>query len=256
MFFFLSKVLAFLAMPLTIIILLIVIGFVVKKQPVKRFFMSTGIATLLFFTNPWIYSQVLAWWETPPINYVDLQETYQVGVVLTGMLSLDALPEDRIHFNHSSDRIHHAIELYQRGVIEKILISGGAGTITKPIKKEAPRLRNFAISCGVKQEDIWVEDVSRNTFENAKYSKYFLDSAFTTMPKIVLITSAFHMRRSSACFSKQEVNHLPFPTGYQTHPRRGTPDEWIIPSTEALRWWHVLFKEWLGIAAYKTAGYI
>jgi uncharacterized SAM-binding protein YcdF (DUF218 family) len=83
-----------------------------------------------------------------------------------------------------------------------------------------------------------------------------LDSLGVKADDCLLITSAFHMRRSLACYRKADLNIEPFTTDFYSHPRYFYPDGLFIPSIDAMMLWHKLFKEWLGLAAYKVAGYI
>ncbi|MEQ9299862.1 MAG: YdcF family protein [Cyclobacteriaceae bacterium] len=256
MFFALSKLLTFLIMPLSWIILLSAASFIIKHERTKSILRRLAFGLLIFFTNPLIVSGLLGWWEVRPVPYQEIKKTYEVGVVLTGMADLERLPDDRLHFNESVDRINHTIELYKKGYIQKILISGGSGSVLKPELKEAPRLKEYAIKAGIPTEDIFIEPLSRNTNENASFSKSFLDENGFSGSTIVLVTSAFHMRRASACFEKQNVSYVPFSTGYKTRPLDWTPDQVFIPSLGAMSIWHLLIREWVGMVAYKLAGYI
>lgn len=256
MFFALSKLLTFLIMPLSWIILLTAASFIIKQQRAKSILRKLIFGMLLFFTNPLIVSGLLGWWEVPPVPYREIKETYEVGVVLTGMADLEGVPDDRLHFNQSVDRINHTIELYKKGYIRKILISGGSGSLLKPDLKEAPRLKAYAVNSGVSRDDIFVEPDSRNTYENASLSKAFLQEHGFADDTLLLISSAFHMKRASACFESQGLSHVPFSTGYKTRPLDWTPDQTFIPSLDAMAVWHLLIREWVGMLAYKFAGYI
>jgi uncharacterized SAM-binding protein YcdF (DUF218 family) len=83
-----------------------------------------------------------------------------------------------------------------------------------------------------------------------------LDSLQFRPGDCLLITSAFHMRRSLACYRKANLDIEPFSTDFYAHPRFFYLDGLLIPTIDAVLLWHKLFKEWLGIIAYKVAGYI
>ena len=106
---------------------------------------------------------------------------------------------------------------------------------------------------GVPADDLILDNQSRNTYESAVNVKRVLPE---TDEKNLLITSAFHMRRSKACFAKAEIPVDLFSTDFYTHPRNFTPGALFIPKAEAIHIWQKLFKEWTGMAAYKMAGYI
>jgi uncharacterized SAM-binding protein YcdF (DUF218 family) len=109
---------------------------------------------------------------------------------------------------------------------------------------------------GVPEEDILLETEARNTYENALLAGEIIRKKFPQAP-VLLITSAFHMRRASACFKKQGLLFDTFPGDYYSRGRRkyGLTD-FLLPQQEALLLWSKLFKEWMGMVAYKMAGYI
>ena len=83
-----------------------------------------------------------------------------------------------------------------------------------------------------------------------------LDSLHYSAADCFLITSAFHMRRSLACYRKVGLAIQPFTTDFYAHKPRYTPDAFLIPSVDAIGNWQKLIKEWIGLIAYKMAGYI
>ncbi len=112
------------------------------------------------------------------------------------------------------------------------------------------------IMMGVADQDILVENESRNTHESAVNIKPTLASLQYDADDCLLITSAFHMRRSLACFRKEGLIIAPFSTDFYAHPRFFYPDVLFIPNLDAMVLWQKLIKEWVGIIAYKLVGYI
>jgi uncharacterized SAM-binding protein YcdF (DUF218 family) len=72
----------------------------------------------------------------------------------------------------------------------------------------------------------------------------------------LLVTSAFHMRRSLACYHHAGLYPDEFSTDFYSHEREFYPDSILIPQLNALIVWHKLMREWVGFIAYKLAGYI
>jgi uncharacterized SAM-binding protein YcdF (DUF218 family) len=148
------------------------------------------------------------------------------------------------------------VQLYKLALIRKILISGGSGKLTEEDEPEADKFKKAMIMMGIPEDDILIENKTRNTYESAVEVKKMLDSLQIKAEDCLLITSAFHMRRSLACYRKAGLDIEPFSTDFYAHPRFFYPDGLLIPSIDAIMLWHKLFKEWLGLAAYKIAGYI
>jgi len=178
-----------------------------------------------------------------------------VGIVLSGIVKKEKLPHDRVYFAEGADRVTHAIQLYKAGKIQKIIITGGTGSLSQSQISEAPQLREVFLMCDVPAEDIIIEGKSRNTRENALAVAEILKDQFQGYDHL-LITSAFHMRRSIACFEKLGIHTTGFSTDFKTgdYPPKFT--SYFIPEAGAIFKWHLLVKELLGMAAYKIAGYI
>ncbi|MEO9967725.1 MAG: YdcF family protein [Reichenbachiella sp.] len=254
MFFVLSKIVYWLVMPISLIVWVGLASTLVKSVKLKKILRRTTIGFFLFFTNPMISTLIINAWEPAYERYDEIEDTYQYGIVLSGITNPNRPPFDRIQFNKGADRIVHAIDLYKRGIVKKLIITGGSGVLTFDGKKESHQLMNFAIQSGVPSDDIILEDQARNTHENALYSSRLISSH--DPGRILVITSAFHMYRAQGCFEKLVLEVDTFPTDHYGRELFFTPDDILIPSLYALNIWTILTKEWLGILAYKMNGYI
>lgn len=216
----------------------------------------TGIILLVFFTNPFLSNLALLAWE-PEFKPFDEIENHEIGIVLTGVTNLSKTAYDRTFFNKGADRITHALQLYQMGKIKKILITGGQGLNPVNPQSEAELLQRFLIMTGMPEEDIWIEDQSKNTAQNAQFTKDFLEKkGINTNQEFILITSAFHMFRSKGCFDKVGLKTESFPTDYYSHDVKYDIPSLIFPDSNSIQYWTKLFKEWLGIIVYKLVGYM
>jgi uncharacterized SAM-binding protein YcdF (DUF218 family) len=222
----------------------------------KRSFLVVALFLSYTFTNMYLADRLMYWWEDPVSSFEDLNQ-YELGVVLTGLALTDRQPADRVYFARGADRITLAHRLYTDGIIKKILVTGGTGRINDEfVYPEANALYMYLRQVGVPDEDIILETEARNTYENAVFAAEIIQNRFREKP-VLLITSAFHMRRARACFEKQELEFDTFAGDFYARGRRkyGLSD-FVVPQQEALMLWTKLFKEWIGMIAYKAAGYI
>jgi len=254
MFFVLSKTVSFMAMPLVLICILLGLSVILKNVKWKKRLLLTGLSFLLFFSNDFIANEAMLMWEIPPTPYNQMTKKYDYGILLTGVTSNDLLPDDRVYFSRGADRVVQTINLYKRGIINTIVISGGTGRLFTEARREADDLFKAMVMMGVDSSAMIIENESRNTYESAENLKRIIGS--DANKSILLITSAFHMRRSKACFDKTGMEVEVFTTDFYTHPRYFSPDVLLVPKVEAINIWHKLFKEWAGMAAYWAAGYI
>jgi len=255
MFFVLSKVLYYFVMPFTIISALFLFSAFVKKSTLKKKSFIIGLVLMLFFSNEFIVNEMILLWEVPVTPMKEVTKTYAWGIILTGVTKHEVGPSDRIYFQSGADRVTHTLQLYRMGKVRKILVSGGSGNILDPQRKEAEEIAEALRLMGVPNEDIGTESESRNTHESAVAVKKILQGK-TTPAECILITSAYHMRRSSACFKKAGWPADCFSVDFISHRRTFTPDVFLIPKAGSLITWQTLIKEWTGMIAYKVAGYI
>jgi uncharacterized SAM-binding protein YcdF (DUF218 family) len=256
MFFYLSQFLSFLAMPLTIVLILLMAGFWLRKKKIGNKLMLGGIILMLLFSNQFMANLAMKAWE-PDFKAFETLPEYEVGIVLTGVTNLNKTAYDRTFFNKGADRATHAVQLYKLGKIKTILITGGQGLNPANPNTEAKLLRDFMVMAGVSKEDILVEAEAKNTRENALFSKEVLvQEGFNLDQRFLLITSAFHMPRSKGCFDKAEVLTDTFPVDYYSEDVRFSIPMLLQPDPYSIFMWHKLFKEWIGITVYWVVGYI
>ena len=128
-----------------------------------------------------------------------------------------------------ANRLLTAVRL-QRKLHVPILLSGGQ--VYSDTGAEAKIASRILISLGVSPEDILVETRSINTTQNAKFSAEILREHGFHRP--ILVTSAFHMKRSVLNFEKQGIEVVPYPTDYQVSHHPVFHYTKLRPQTEAL----------------------
>jgi len=254
MFFILSKILFYLLTPATWIFASLVGGLVTKKEQRRKRLVLLSLVLFFVFGNHFLANLCFMAWEPTPIALHDVGR-YEVGIVLTGVIHSDKTTRDRVFFNKGADRVLHTIQLYKLGKLSKILITGGSGRVIGEKVSEAIELKKVFLYCGVPEKDLIIEPLSRNTRENALFSKYVLDSLGLSNRPLLLITSAFHMPRSKGCFDKVGLKTDTFPVDYYSGKTTLTPDGWLIPTEKSFSLWHILIHEWLGYFMYLLVGY-
>jgi len=249
MFFFISKTLTFLLMPLTWILIAALIALLSKQ----KFWKYLTFFLILFFSNPFLAHQAMEFWQTPPKTIQTLAK-YKIGIVLTGV-TMEYEPKDRVYFNKGADRIWHTYLLYKEKKIEKILITGAYSK--KETESESSKLQTFLLEVGVPKEDIWIENRAVNTYQNAIFSKELLDKKNLSLEKHLLISSAFHLPRAIACFQKAGLTVESFSTDFYTEkPYHLSFRKALFPSVQALSQWNTLSKEIFGYMVYAVLGYL
>lgn len=124
--------------------------------------------------------------------------------------------------NQHADRLVHAAALYRANKAPVILVSGGA---LRGGEHEAGQMRDILRIMGVPDQAILLEKQSLNTYDNAVFSAQLLRER--GMQRVLLVTSAFHMRRAERLFLAQGLDVIPAPTDFQRLVTPGVLPRWL-----------------------------
>lgn len=259
MFYFLSKVLFYILMPLSLIIILLVWAMVCKNAKRKKKLLISILVMIFVFGNDFLVNEGFLLWEVPATSPETIVETYDVGIILTGgMISNKEGSTQEIFVDKTADRFIQPLRLYKQGKIKKILITGGNTDLTiirNDVSDENLKTAQLLEELGVKKSDLILETKARNTRENAIYTVKILQKNPQLGTKYLLFTSAFHQRRSIGCFEKAGLTVTPFSTAFRSKARTFTFSSLVIPSEAGLNDGYLLVHEILGYCVYKVLGY-
>lgn len=253
MFFIASKLLVFLISPLVWIVILLIYALFSKFPNRKRKSLVSAFLLLIFFSNSFIFDEYSRLWEVPATAYKNLK-MYNAGIVLGGMSVYDSQME-RAQFFRGADRLIQAVELYKKGIIKKIIFTGGSGRLLHPEMKEGNYINRYLLIMGIPEKDFIIESESQNTYENAINTKQLLEDK-NIKGDFLLITSSMHMRRSIACFRKAGLDTEHYSTDRYAGSRKYEADHLFIPEPSVLYDWTKLIHEMVGFVSYKIAGYL
>jgi uncharacterized SAM-binding protein YcdF (DUF218 family) len=252
MFFLLSKVLNWFVYPLSLLFLGLVAILVFYHRRYTRWGLAF-VLLLLYSTSTMLTVKPLMRWLEGPRPPPELHQHYDVAIVLTGMVALRRSRPGHLEFNEHVERILEGIRLVKRGAADKLLIVGGSGSLFNRRLSEARVLRTFALESGLRDEQVLVEEVSRNTYESAVNATQIIRAG--NYRQLVLITSATHMYRAVAAFHKQGLFPQPYPVDFQTNGGDISLYD-FIPSVQALDVMTDVVHEVIGLVMYRLQGYI
>ncbi|PMD96942.1 hypothetical protein BWI97_09665 [Siphonobacter sp. BAB-5405] len=252
MFFLLSKILFYLLMPITFLVYGLVIAAFSKSPRRKQWAIWTTLAWLFVSSTDVTTNELALAWEYAPVT-LKADESYDIAVILTG--GITGNKDGKVFFGNSADRILQPLLLYKEGKVKKILISGGSGILSAQADstsegKAAAQLLHIS---GVPQSNIMLEGTSRNTRENATHTARMLGN---NKPKILLVTSAFHMRRAVGCFQKENIQVTPYPTDFFASERQTAWDYFLVPKEYNLLCTYRMMHEMVGYVVYWVMGYL
>ncbi|WP_426614764.1 YdcF family protein [Bradyrhizobium sp. McL0616] len=253
MYFILSKTVGELLTPSTFIVALALVGLllIVCRLPVLggRTLVVSSLLLVLCGVSP------LGLWLLEPLEnrLPSWDETRgdPTGVILLGG-SIDAdLSSARgaAVFPTGADRLVAAAELARRYPNIPVIFTGGSANLTNGAR-EADFAAGVFARLGLPNDRIIIERESRNTFENAEFTKAI------ALPKPgdrwLLVTSAYHMPRSVALFRAAGFSVEPYPVDWLTPGSSG--GFWIDRPFYGLRRTDRGIHEWLGLLADWISG--
>ena len=257
MFFFLSKTVGFLLLPTN---LLIGIGFVGAILMFTRF-ASLGrklvIAAVLLLVicglSP--LGNLLLYPLEQRFPPWDAARGAPDGIIVLGA-SIEAdlsTAHGTPVVRSSPDRLIAAAALAHRYPNARIVFSGGSSELISNDAREADFAGPIFESLGIDKSRLIMERHSRNTQENAEFSKALLDPK--DGERWLLVTSAFHMPRSVGLFRKVGFAVEPYPVDWRVGGR-GDVLSFSNVAIDGLGRTDMAVREWIGLIAYRATGKI
>lgn len=254
MFFVLSKILWFLASPVNL-----AIGGLVLAS-LLAFTRFSGPGRWLGLICVFVLG-LLAFSPLPRIVVRPLEDRFPQQAVNSGKVdgiivlggAIGVARED-IVLNNAAARMTKAVELARAHPEAKLVFTGGGANLLSPVvRTEADGARLLFLGLGLPEHRLVLEDRSRNTVENAVFTRRLVDPK--PGERWLLVTSAWHMPRAMGVFRKAGFQVEAFPVDFLSS---GEQADYLRPYRKAARGLDIAddaFKEWAGLLAYYLAGY-
>ncbi|WP_158991907.1 YdcF family protein [Mucilaginibacter sp. L196] len=246
MYFALSKLLLFLLYPAFWVFIVFVIALFVKDRKRKQRWLIAAVALLYIFSAPLFLNLFARAWSIKP-TLAKVPNVYSCAIILGGYTSVHQNGDG--YFNSASDRFIEAVRLFNTGVVKNLLLSGGNGSLMPGEYKEANWAKTQLLTFKVPDSSILIESNSRNTIENAIFSKQILQKS-GLKPPYLLVTSDFHMRRAFMIFKKEGLQVIPYPCDYSVGQWMDLFSD-LIPDGVAWAEWNIYLKELVGYVVDK-----
>ena len=252
--FLMTKSLSLLLYPLTqalLLGLLAVLALLVGRTRMALALLLPGVAWLYLCSTTLFADYLMGTLEDgyPPRALSATAEADAI-VLLGGAMRGDTHMGTQGDLNQQADRLVHAVALYKAGKAPLLLLTGGG---PQGVRTEAEQMRDLLELMGVPATAILLEEDSRDTYQNALYSAAMLKQL--GINRILLVTSAFHMRRSEQLFVFQGLEVIPAPTDYQRLARSPVLFPLVPLAGNLVRSTYALH-EHLGYWAYRYRGWL
>ena len=250
--FFLSKLLPLFFLPLGFSLILLAVGLAKGRRRLAW----AGVIVLFASSNPlvghFLIRSAEGWAERRPITDVPPADAI---VVLSAGRTLAPGP-DRISEWNDANRFSAGTELALGGKAPLLVFTGAAISSDSSSPTEGDVLAAQARALGVPAERIAVTPIVLNTADEARETAALLRARQMPRARVVLVTSAFHMRRARQVFQQAGLTVEPFPVSFWSSDLGGFSVFWFLPSVNALGETQTALREFYGRVFYRLKGAI
>lgn len=153
--------------------------------------------------------------------------------------------------NESAERLTEGVRLAKRLPGARVVFTGASGSVLQREPDPGGPVSRFLEDMGIGRDRIVLESRSRNTYENAVYTRELL--RLRPGERVAIVTSAYHMPRAMGVFRRAGYDAMAYPVDYRT---RGPEDmtrmfERFPAGLERL---DLAAREWIGLVAYSLTG--
>lgn len=257
MFFYLSKLFWFVMQPINLIGLTALAGIMLAIVGWRRL-------SIFFSSIAFLVLAIGAWTSTGALMLHPLEDRFSrpdpAPAGIAGIIVLGGGFEGGVNLvrggyelNASGDRFAEAAVLARRYPEARVVVTGGAGSMMLEGEGDGDTAPRLLTALGVEPGRLVLENKSRNTYENAVFTREIVKPQAGEI--WLLVTSAFHMPRSVGLFRKAGFDVVPWPADYRT-----AGNEYFGPAqdnvSDSLQNLTVGLREWIGLLAYWLSGRI
>jgi len=258
MFLFLSKLLPPLVFPPGgNLILLMTAWFLRKRRPrLAGFLFAVSLLTLYGLSTELISGALIAPLENrfADVDVASAPVADAIVVLGAGVRSV-AGRHDEPELSEAGDRLRKGVALYKAGKAPLIVYSGGnIDFLDGPGEAEAVSAGRMLVSLGVPASAIVAEDKSRNTYENAEFTRALLQGRGAR--RILLVTSATHMMRSVSLFRRAGFDVAAVPCNHITGWSEPSVLFRLVPEPQLLAHSKSALREYMGLTVYWIRGWL
>ncbi|MBG0795401.1 YdcF family protein [Methylocystis sp. H62] len=254
MFFLPSKIIGFFLAPFHFFMIVAVIGamllFTRWKTWGRALSTVSAFALLLMAFGPLgglLASPLEARFPPPPHDMPAPDGIIVLGGAIDERLSAS---RDRPTVVDAAERLIAPISLKRKYPSARLVFTGGSAALQASPYSEADAVQRFWRDLGLDQGDVLYERRSRNTYENAIFTRDLL------LPKPgerwLLVTSAIHMPRAIGAFRQAGFDVIAYPVDYRTSGDSRL--EFPRFATKALGLVEFAAHEWAGLVAQRLFG--
>jgi uncharacterized SAM-binding protein YcdF (DUF218 family) len=257
-FFFASKIIWMLASPINLLLIAALVGVLLCFGRHVRFGRGLALAAILVLATAatlpvgaLLISPLENRFPQPPLDLPAPE-----GIIVLGGAINDPASTARGEtvFNEGGERLTEAVVLAKRYPEARVVYTSGSSAFAPTTSNEALQARKLMSQMGIAPERVTIEDKSRNTDENARFTAAIVHPQ--PSQHWIVVTSAYHIPRAMGLFEKAGFHPIAYPVSFRTLGRSADDLKLRFDPTRNLRTFDIALHEWIGLAAYWASGRI
>jgi uncharacterized SAM-binding protein YcdF (DUF218 family) len=252
MLFVPQKIIWYVILPPASLLILIAAGLLIRRRYRRtgNILVLSGLALLYALSLAPVADMILRPLERAHPGLIN-EKVSADAVVVPGAGSVDlewmgAGPDPSAE---SGMRLMKGVELAQKLHLTLILCGGNGEPFATDLR-DADAMAAAALRLGIPSRQVVVENESRNTLENSHAVRRLAQGN-----RIILVTSAYYMRRAVALFERRGFTVIPAPVYFLTQHRKKNLSA-LIPGARNLDRSSVGIAEWISMGWWRIRGEI
>lgn len=216
--------------PLGVALILLVWG--TLRQ--KRRLLWAGVLILLLASNPIVAHYMIraseGWAERIPAEGADAAD----AIVVLSAGRMEAPGPAHVSEWLEANRFFGGVELFQARKAPLLVFTAPVAPWDPSAPTEGALLAQEARALGVPAGQILIAGPVFNTADEAREVSLLLRARQATTPRVLLVTSAFHMKRARRIFEESGLTVVSFPVGFMVSDGARLPGSAFVPSAGAI----------------------
>lgn len=249
------KILPLFLLPAGLTLLLVLAGLLLRRKAL----IWAGVAVLWLGSTPLVSNFAMRAAEGWAVRDMAVNAPEADAIVVLSGGRITAPGDAGVSEWLDADRFFGGVELYKAGKAPLLVFTGGWAPWQPDASPEGDVLIQYARELGIPGDQLLSTGKVVNTAEEARAVAALLkhmpgsppDKA--AKPRILLVTSAFHMRRARLLFERAELETLPFPVDFQVSARERVVLLHFLPNAGSLQQTETALREVYGLLFYLAA---
>lgn len=245
--FYLSKILPIFVLPTGVTILLVAAGLILRRAGLAW----AGVVVLFLAATPFVSGKAMRAAEGWQVRQAVASAPSAQAIVVLSHGRMQPPGAAGVSEWVDADRFYGGIDLYKAGKAPLLIFTGGWSPWRPDAEPEGDVLIRYALDLGIPREKMLTTAKVSNTDEEAKAVATLLAKHSLRGSRILLVTSAFHMRRAEMIFASAGLDPAPFPVDFKASESNSLSILGFLPNADSLGRTETALRELYGVVFYR-----